>query len=259
MTANLHLINRPCKPRALFLDFYGTITSWARETVEDICRCVLADAGLSADPGQVAAEWGRHFFRLIEASNHDHFRTLYECERDSLIDLLAAMGKPLDKQAIDVAERYIQPLHDYLRKPPIHDDVQEVLGSLNVPICLVTNADRGDVLAAIGAYGLVFDEIVTSEEARCYKPESGIFELALERTGWRAEDVVHAGDSRHSDVDGANRIGITSVLIDRVGRISDVGEAEPHHTFPDLRGLLTLFNPDAGEEAEDPRQRGQAM
>ncbi len=241
MTTHRSSIQPSRAPRALFLDFYGTITAWARETVEDISQRVIHEVGLPDNPPEVAAEWGRHFFRLIEASNHEHFRTLYECERDSLIDLLAAMGKPLDGDAIALAERYIQPLHDYLRKPPIHDDVLPVLAELNVPICLVTNADRDDVLAAIAHYGLTFDAIVTSEEARCYKPEARIFELALERTGWRRDEIVHAGDSRHSDVDGANRAGISSVLIDRAGRISDVGQADPDHTFPDLRGLLTLF------------------
>ena len=97
-------------------------------------------------------------------------------------------------------------------------------------------------MAALRHYGLDFDEVVTSEDARCYKPAVGIFELALQRTGWPRDRIVHAGDSRHSDVDGANRVGITSVLIDRVGRISDVGQAEPDYTFPDLRGLLTLFH-----------------
>jgi len=229
-------------PTALFLDFYGTLTCMARETVEAICQRVMRDAGIEGDAGEVAVEWGRWFFRLIDASNHDHFRTLWECERDSFIDLMNALGRPLDGHPVRTANEYVQPLHDYLRRPPIHDDVVDVLARLDVPICLVTNADRDDVMGAIRHYGLNFDEVVTSEEARCYKPEGGIFELALERTGWARDRVVHAGDSRHSDVDGANRAGIASVLIDRVGRISDVGEAEPDYTFPDLRGLLTLFD-----------------
>ncbi len=230
------------RPRALFLDFYGTLTSWARETVEDICQRVMDDVGLQADKAQVAVDWGRHFFRLIEESNHDRFRTLYECERDSFVSLLEAMGRPLVGDPIGLADGYVRPLRDYLCKPPLQDDVIEVLGQLDVPVCLVTNADREHIEFATRHYGLEFDEIVTSEEARCYKPESGIFRLALERTGWDPATVVHAGDSRHSDVDGANRAGIRSVLIDRVGRISDVGEAEPQYIFPDLRGLLTLFD-----------------
>lgn len=238
------------KPRALFLDFYGTLTSLARETVEDICRRVMADVGVNidvgvdidGDAGALAEEWGRHFFRLIEESNHDRFRTLYECERDSLIDLLDAIGHPLNGDRIAQADAYVKPMRDYLRRPPIHDDVFDVLRQLDVPICLVTNADRNDVTAAIRHYGLDFDEVVTSEEARCYKPESGIFELALERTGWNRGEIAHAGDSRHSDIDGANRLGIASVLIDRAGRIGDVGEAAADYTFPDLHGLLTLFD-----------------
>ncbi|MBN1342479.1 MAG: HAD family hydrolase [Phycisphaerae bacterium] len=231
----------PGGPTALFLDFYGTITNLARETIEEVCERVMRDVGIDGEAGELAVEWGRRFFRLIERSNHDRFRTLYECERDSFIELMDAMGHRLDGNPIRAADGYIRPLLDYLSHPPIHEDVFEVLEQLDVPICLVTNADRDDVMTATRHYGLDFDEIVTSEEARCYKPEAGIFELALDRTGWSREQVIHAGDSRHSDVDGANRLGITSVLIDRAGRVSDVGNAEPNHTFPDLRGLLTLF------------------
>lgn len=229
------------RPSALFLDFYGTLTSLARETVEGICARVMADVGVDGDPGELAAAWGRRFFQLIERSNLDRFRTLYECERDSFIDLLAEIGHPLDGDPIRAADDYVKPMRDYLRCPPLHDDVHEVLGQLDVPICLVTNADRDDVMSAIRHYGLDFDEVVSSEEARCYKPAGGIFELALARTGWSRDRIVHAGDSRHSDIDGANRAGIASVLIDRAGRISDVGQAVPDHVFADLRGLLTLF------------------
>jgi 2-haloacid dehalogenase/putative hydrolase of the HAD superfamily len=229
------------RPTGLFLDFYGTLTSLARETVEAICVRVMADVGIEGDPARLAVDWGVCFFRLIEQSNHEQFRTLYECERDSFIDLMAELGHPLNGDPVRAADAYVSAMRDYLRRPAIHDDVHEVLEQLNVPICLVTNADRDDVLAAIDHYGLDFDEVVTSEEARCYKPEPGIFELALQRTGWRRNEIVHAGDSRHSDVDGASRAGIASVLIDRPGRISDVGQAVPDHTFHDLRGLLTLF------------------
>ncbi len=230
------------RPTALFLDFYGTLTALARETVEGICRRVMRDVGVDGDPGGLAVAWGRRFFEMIERSNHDRFRTLYECERDSFIELMDELGHRLDGDPLRTADACIRPMRDYLRRPPIHDDVVAVLAKLDAPICLVTNADRDDVLAAVRHYGLDFDEVVTSEDARCYKPASRIFELALDRTGWPRERVVHAGDSRHSDVDGANRVGITSVLIDRVGRISDVGQAEPDYTFPDLHGLLTLFD-----------------
>jgi len=232
------------RPAALFLDFYGTLTAYARATVEIICQRVIDDCRLDQDPSSLAEQWGRHFFRRIEQANHDRFQTLYECERDSFIDLIADLRPRRGAEHRIDADDYVRPLREYLRRPPIYDDVFDVLGRLHVPICLVTNADRDDVMAAIRHHGLDFDEVVTSEEARCYKPARGIFELALKRTGWPPAQIVHVGDSRHSDVDGANRIGLTSVLIDRAGRISDVGRAEPDYTFADLRGLLTLF--DAG-------------
>jgi 2-haloacid dehalogenase len=233
---------RDRRATALFLDFYGTLTAYARVTVENICQRVINDLGLEEDPSGVAEQWGRHFFRLIEQANHEHFRTLYACEKDSFIDLIDEFNRRLGTAHRLDANDYVWPMREYLRHPPIYDDAFEVLRQLHVPICLVTNADREDVMTAIRSYGLDFDEVVTSEDARCYKPAGGIFELALQRTGWPRDQVAHAGDSRHSDVDGANRARLISILIDRVGRISDIGQAEPDYVFPDLQGLLTLFD-----------------
>ncbi len=232
---------RTCRPEALFLDFYGTLTAFSRAAVETICERVIADHALGQTPADMALRWGRFFFRQIELANHDHFKTLYECERDSFLEMMNELECRLSIAGRRGADLYVQSLHEYMRHPPLCEDTYEVLRELDVPICLVTNADRDDVMEAIRHYGLSFDEVVTSQDARCYKPAAGIFEMALERTGWSREGVVHAGDSRHSDIEGARRVGLTTVLIDRTCRISDVGQAEPDYTYPDLRGLLSLF------------------
>jgi len=229
------------RPTALFLDFYGTLTAYARVTIETICQRVIDEFRLAGDPSAVAERWGRHFFRLIEQSNHERFRTLYECERDSFVHLIAEINRHIGTHRQVDADDFVRPLRDYLRRPPIYEDAFDILRQLDVPICLVTNADHDDVMAAVRHHGLDFDEVITSEDARCYKPEKGIFELALQRTGWFRDRVAYAGDSRHSDVDGAKRVGLISILIDRAGRVSDIGNAEPDYTFTDLRGLLTLF------------------
>ena len=51
------------------------------------------------------------------------------------------------------------------------------------------------------------------------KPDARIFEIALERTGVQAEDVLHVGDSAVDDWQGAKRVGMRALLIDR-----DAGE-----------------------------------
>ncbi len=85
--------------------------------------------------------------------------------------------------------------------------------------------------------------LVTSEDARSYKPHREIFEMALARTGWRRDRVIHVGDSLHSDVGGAMAAGIRSGWVNRAHRIHDIGNHQPDHEFVDLHGLTALVGP----------------
>ena len=197
---------------------------------------MVDDLGLPLPAEDFAIRWGEQFFSLVDRSNHDDFRTLVECEHESLRATVATFGRRID------TEPYVRILEDYWRAPPIHGDVLDAVARLPLPVCIVSNADAAAAHAAIAAHGLRFDHIVTSEDARCYKPCPAIFEYALQRTGWRRERVVHVGDSLHSDIAGAHAAGLRSAWICRDERIHDIGSCTPHHRFCDLLGLVDLFN-----------------
>lgn len=55
------------------------------------------------------------------------------------------------------------------------------------------------------------DVLVVSEEAGIAKPEPGIFQIALDRLGIRADETVMVGDSWANDIVGARRAGIRGV------------------------------------------------
>ena len=55
------------------------------------------------------------------------------------------------------------------------------------------------------------DVLVVSEEAGVSKPDPRIFEIALERLGCRADEVVMIGDSWTADVAGARAAGIRPI------------------------------------------------
>jgi 2-haloacid dehalogenase/putative hydrolase of the HAD superfamily len=114
------------------------------------------------------------------------------------------------------------------------------LGRIRLPICLVSNADDADLLGAIRQGGLRFDHVVTSQQARCYKPHPDIFRRALRQTGWPAGAVLHVGDSLHSDVAGAHAAGLRAIWVRRKGRISDVPRATPEYAVADLHGVAAL-------------------
>jgi len=224
------------KPRfdAILIDFYGTICAGDREAVERACARIVKVCRLTVTANDFAIAWGRRFFNVIDESNHSSFRTLYECEIHSLETTLVDFGVDADPVPL-VAE-----LEAYWRDPPIYGDAIEFLRSNQLPICCVSNADTEPLLAAIEKHELRFDAIVSSEEMRCYKPQAKIFLHALTTLGIAADRAVHIGDSLHSDITGANAVGLTSVWVHRESRIHDIGESDPTHTIGTLAEISDL-------------------
>jgi len=58
-----------------------------------------------------------------------------------------------------------------------------------------------------------FDPIIISTEVGVEKPNPAIFRLALERSGLKAERVLHVGDHDVNDIWAARQAGITAVKV----------------------------------------------
>jgi len=63
----------------------------------------------------------------------------------------------------------------------------------------------------------LIDELVVSEEVGFIKPDPRIFEVALQRVGCAAQDVVMIGDAWKTDVLGATCAGIRAIWLNRTG------------------------------------------
>lgn len=225
----------PAAVDAVLIDFYGTVADGDRHQVETTCGHVVSDFHLPVTAAQFAADWGKQFFATVDASNHAQFKTLYECECISLLKTLASFDVECDPTP------YVDELKRYWENPPLHGEAKEALQGLRVPVCCVSNVDEEDLQAAIRTHGLRFDGTVSSERARSYKPDRGIFEQALRQMAVNPARCVHVGDSLHSDIGGAQALGITSVWIERDGRIADIGTCRPDHTIKSLLDLHLLI------------------
>lgn len=71
-----------------------------------------------------------------------------------------------------------------------------------------------------------FDLILASGEVGIRKPEPGIFHAALERLGSEPDHAFYVGDNYWADVVGAERAGVTPVLLD------------PYRLFPEADCLV---------------------
>lgn len=220
----------------IFLDLYGTLTAGDRAAVEAACADIVRDTGVPLSACELSVTWGERFFRALDFCNGESFLTLAEVERRTLVDTMASLGVRLDPAP------YVARLMEYWRNPPLHPEVKRFLADIRYPICLVSNADRQDAEMALSRHGIELDFLITSEDARSYKPDREIFDAAFRKTGWRRDRVIHVGDSLHSDVGGAMIAGIRTAWVNRAHRIHDIGTHRPHHEFEDLMGLVRLLH-----------------
>lgn len=206
------------KYKCIFLDFYGTLVEEDNEIIDRIVQRIANDSPISNDPNEVGKNWD--FTEYCNQSYNESFKTQRTLERESLQILLDNFEVDLD--AIQLSEE----LYAYWENPRILDDTMKFLESLSIPVCIVSNIDRNDIISAIENLGLNLDSIVTSEDCRCYKPKKEIFERALELMDVSADDVVHIGDSFPSDVLGAYNAGIDCIWVKRNGRVLNEAQAE---------------------------------
>lgn len=218
--------------RAVLLDVYGTLVhdddTWAAETA-----ALIADLA-GTDPDRVAAEWTARIWAMAEPAHGEGFRTLADLNLSSLTETAAHFAVQVD------AEQLCRQQSEFGRRPPLFADSLPFLAAVGVPICLVSDADSDTIDAVLDHHGIKVDGVVTSEDARAYKPRPEPFQLALQRLGMTPADVIHVGDSPASDIIGANELGIDTAFLQRDGR-SLPAHVTATHTIDSLTALLPLL------------------
>ena len=79
-----------------------------------------------------------------------------------------------------------------------------------------------------------FDEVITAQQAKAYKPSLKLFELALSRIKAPAHRVLHVGQSIYHDVIPAQALGLATVWVNRPSANPGVGAVKPAEAKPDL-------------------------
>ena len=203
--------------KAFFLDFYGTVVYEDGEIVKRITQAIY-ESGTAGSAAEIGRFWWEEFQDMCAGAFGESFETQRELERRSLERTIERFGAGLD------ADELSGQMFEYWVRPDIFEDSGEFFERSPLPVYIVSNIDRDDVLAAIGHHGLAPAGVFTSEDARAYKPRKELFEFALAGTGLKADEVIHIGDSLSSDVKGAAQIGIKALWLNRFGRKVPEGE-----------------------------------
>ena len=137
----------------------------------------------------------------------------------------------------------------YLTSLRLYEDVA-VLEELHAyHVGIITNGAHDEQtdsqLSKVRYLGLTkrIQSLTISGEIGVRKPNFEIFKVACNRANVLLKEAVFVGDSIQNDIIGANRAGMTSVLIDRKSDISipKIGDVQPDYSISNLYDVLACL------------------
>ena len=210
---------------ALTFDCYGTLIDWETGLLAALPPVAPAEALL--------ARFSRHEARL-EAGPYLRYA-------DVLAGCLRGIGEDLGFTPSDEeVAAFSRSVIDW----PAFPDSAQGLARLQsrFKLGVITNCDDDLFAASNRKLGVEFDWVITAEQAGGYKPRLENFEFAFARMDVPRERILHVAQSLFHDHVPAERLGLTSVWIDRRHGRPGAGatppaEASPEATYPSMKAF----------------------
>ena len=210
--------------KVLTFDCYGTMIDWesgifsALRPILDAHSKMLSDSALLALYAELE----------LTAEQGEYLRY-----RDVLQSVVRGFGERLGFSPTDAEVRSLP--ESIATWQPFPDTV-EALRKLKKRYQLAVMSNIDDDLFATTApkLGVAFDQVITAQQAACYKPCMNIFRLAEKRIGVSRDQWLHVGQSIYHDVIPAQSLGLTTVWVNRRSPRPGAGAAKAATAAPDL-------------------------
>jgi putative hydrolase of the HAD superfamily len=195
--------------------------------------------GMSVDPSVFDQAVLDASFVLDEAQDHIYDPQIFIRYTKQIIERMGGQGPKLDACTREIYEEWAACQHFSL-----YDDVAPALRMLaarGLRLGLISNTHRS--LTSFQSHfeleGLIAAAISSSQHGYM-KPHPSIFEAAMKLLDVAPSEAMMVGDSMKQDIDGARRVGMHAVLVNRsaetptVGRIDGVPIIHALTQLPDL-------------------------
>ena len=150
---------------------------------------------------------------------------------------LKEVGRPNDELADRLNEVYFE--HRW-RRAALFDDVLPALGRLREKYILGALSNGNSSLKRLGLEEMFQFALFSQDHGGVEKPAPRLFEIALDKAGCSAEELLHVGDSLETDVAGAANAGVRSVWLNRNGHRAEP-DIPPHLEISSLRSLVQIL------------------
>ncbi|MBX9256042.1 haloacid dehalogenase type II [Desmonostoc muscorum CCALA 125] len=223
------------KYKTLTFDCYGTLIDWENGILGGLKPVLLAH-NKNLDDNQILELFGE-FEAELEQGEYIKYREV----------LRRVVQKFGERIGFEPTAEEINSLANSIQYWLPFPDTVEALTTLKQKFRLVIISNIDDDLFAFSAKHLEveFDQIITAEQAKSYKPSLNNFKLAIERINLPLDEILHVAASVYHDIVAAKSLGLSTVWVNRRAGQQGVGATvsavgQPDLEVPDLKTLAAL-------------------
>lgn len=208
----------------LTFDCYGTLINWEAGILPALHR-ILSAHSKHIDDARLLELYGDFELRAEQPP----FRRY----REVLVSVVRQFG---DELGFTPTAEEVRSLADCLPRWTPWPDTVAALRRLKTRfrLAILSNVDDDLFAGTQPQLEVVFDEVVTAQQAHAYKPSLQLFELALSRIQAPAHRVLHVGQSIYHDIVPAQALGLATVWVNRPSARPGVGAVKAADARPDL-------------------------
>lgn len=228
--------------KALLLDLDDTLLDYSGgvdQSWREACTTCCAPAGLDVELLLKAVAETRQWFWSDPTRHREERVNMVRAWQRIAGHALSSLGVACDGLDAAIAREYAARRRAVMQLFPDARETLEHLRRRGVPLGLVTNGDAGQQRDKIERFDLApyFDVMVVEGEFGAGKPDEAVYRHALGHLGVPARDAWMVGDHLEFDVDGAQRLGLRGVWIDRQGAGLAGSPVRPYRIIRSLREL----------------------
>jgi putative hydrolase of the HAD superfamily len=216
---------------------------------EIVTEKVLIDLGISSSlTNEVHGKWDEHYFAEQQRRLDEHgFCIDRENNAHSLMLALKEFNVELTIEQATDFWKYMVSEYSIKSKPyPDALELLEFLQEKEIKMGIVSNGDADIINMRLEKATIEhhFEFVIAPcRDYRLTKPNVKVFVESLDLLKVTPEQTIFVGDNPGSDIVGANRAGMFSVLIDRYQKIEELeGLKIPKLKISSLIELKTLFD-----------------
>ncbi len=210
--------------KVLTFDCYGTMIDWESGIFSALRPILAAHDKMLSDSALLA------LYAELELAAEQGEYLRY---RDVLQSVVRGFGQRLGFSPTDAEVRSLP--ESVAAWQPFPDTV-EALRKLKgrYQLAVMSNIDDDLFAATASKLEVAFSNVITAQQAGCYKPCMNIFKLAEQRIGVNHDQWLHVGQSIYHDVIPAQSLGLATVWVNRRSPRPGAGAAKAATATPDL-------------------------